>query len=321
VISLLAAALSTLVSVTGLSVTGFALGSATDRLVADNAAGLTTLSVAGVSITADGAWVARPTADVRRLAGTARREGLRSELLLSNYSNRQGGFDARAAHLLLGSRAHVDRVATRLARFVRAQGWSGVNVDLELVRRQDAEALVRLVQALQDAMPEARTVSIDVSASTSLAAYRSHGYRLASLASVADTIVLMAYDLHGPSWSGPGPIGPTDWQRRAATSALEAVPAAQLDLGISGYGYTWPRGRPGGTVSVAGARRLVRADGATAVWKQGYGEWRAQLANGTVVWWSDRRSYERRVALARELGLHGVAVWRLGSADTLTARG
>lgn len=319
--SLLAAALATALSVLGLSVTGFALGSATDRLVTDNARGLTTLSVAGVSITADGAWVPRPTADVRRLAGTARREGLRSELLLSNYSNRQGGFDARAAHLLLSSPAHVDRVATRMAGFVRAQGWSGVNVDLELVRRQDAAGLVRLVRALQSALPEARTVSIDVSASTSLPAYRARGYRLAALADAADTIVLMTYDLHGPSWSGPGPIGPTDWQRRAVTAALEAVPASRLDLGVAGYGYTWPSDRSGGTVTVAGARRLVRADGATAVWRRGFGEWRAELSNGTVIWWSDGRSFERRVALARELGLHGVALWRLGSADRLPAGG
>lgn len=313
---LLAATLATV-----LSVTGFALGSATDRLVADNARGLTTLSVAGVSITADGAWVARPTADVRRLAGTARREGLRSELLLSNYSNRQGGFDERAAHRLLSSPMRVDRVARRMAGFVRAQGWSGVNVDLELVRRADADGLVRLVRALQSAMPEARTVSIDVSASTSLAAYRSRGYRMAALGRAADTVVLMTYDLHGPTWSGPGPIGPTDWQRRAVEAALEAVPADRLDLGVAGYGYTWPRGRSGGTVTVAGARRLVRADGARAVWKQGYGEWRAELSNGTVLWWSDGRSFDRRVALAEELGLHGVAVWRLGSADRLPARG
>ncbi|GEP37300.1 hypothetical protein NPS01_09630 [Nocardioides psychrotolerans] len=239
-ISLLTAALATVLSVSGLSVTGFALGSATDRLVAENARGLTTVSVAGVSITADGAWVARPTADVRRLAGTARREGLRSELLLSNYSNRQGGFDARAAHLLLSNPAHIDRVATRMAGFVRAQGWSGVNVDLELVRRQDADELVRLVRALQSAMPEARTVSIDVSASTSLTAFRGRGYKLGALGRAADTVVLMTYDLHGPSWSGPGPIGPTDWQRRAVTAALEAVPASRLDLGVAGYGYTWP---------------------------------------------------------------------------------
>ena len=35
------------------------------------------------------------------------------------------------------------------------------------------------------------------------------------------------------------------------------------------------------------------------------------------MWWSDGRSYVLRLALATELGLHGVALWRLGSADPL----
>ena len=35
------------------------------------------------------------------------------------------------------------------------------------------------------------------------------------------------------------------------------------------------------------------------------------------LWRSDHRSYTRRVGLAHDLGLHGVAVWRLASADPL----
>ena len=45
--------------------------------------------------------------------------------------------------------------------------------------------------------------------------------------------------------------------------------------------------------------------------------WRARLDDGTVVWWSDRRSLRQRRAVAVEHGLHGLAIWRLGSADTL----
>ena len=45
-------------------------------------------------------------------------------------------------------------------------------------------------------------------------------------------------------------------------------------------------------------------------------EWSAHTAKGTV-WWSDHRSDNRRVALAEDLGLHGVAVWQLASADPL----
>jgi spore germination protein len=299
------------------AVTGFTLGSASDRLVARNAPALTTLTVAGVTLTADGRSVTRPDAGTRRLAGTARREGLRGELLVSNYSNRLGDFDPRANRRLLGSRANVERVAARLAGLVAAQGWDGVNVDLERVPRSRAARLITFVQRLQALMPPQRTVSIDVSASTSLAAYRDRGYRLAALGRAADVVVLMTYDRHGPAWSGAGPIGPLDWQRKAVRAARQAVPADRIDLGVAGYGYSWPRRGTGRTLTVAGARRLVRRDGARPVWRTAYGEWSARLSNGTVLWWSDRRSWRLRARLADELGMHGLALWRLGSADRL----
>jgi spore germination protein YaaH len=208
-------------------------------------------------------------------------------------------------------------VAARLAGRVRAQGWDGVNVDLERVRAADGPGLVSLVEELQARMPAARTVSIDVSAATSVRAYRQRGYRLAGLARAADVIDLMTYDLHGPTWSGPGPIGALRWQRDALDAALSVVPADRLQLGVAGYGYTWPRRGVGRSVTVAQARSLVAGDGATARWRPRAGEWTARLSDGTVLWWSDRRSYQRRIALAREYGVRGLAVWRLGSADTL----
>jgi hypothetical protein len=301
-----------------LVVTGWVLESSGGRVL-EQSPGLGQVDVVGASLRADGRSISGPGAGARRLLRLAHGRGLRAELLLGNYSNRLGGFDPRAAHRLLSDDAHLDRVARRLAGVVEAQGWDGVNVDLELVRRSDAGGLVRLVERLQAELPPERTVSVDVSAATSLRAYRARGYRLAALGAAADVVALMTYDYSGPTWSGPGPIGPLRWQRRAARAALEAVPADRLDLGIAGYGYSWPRGRAGRSLTVRAARRLVARDDARAVWRPAYGEWRARLSDGTALWWSDARSYRQRVQLAAGLGLHGVAVWRLGSADPIPA--
>lgn len=300
----------------GLEVTGWILQGGSDRLVERNAGGLTVLSVAAVGLAPSGRSVASPGPAHLRLLRAAHRHGLAAELLLSNWSNRLGDFDPRRSHALLASPARIERVAGRLAAVVRTQGWDGVNVDLERVRRGDGRGLVALVEALQARMPAERTVSVDVSAATSLRTYRDRGYRLAALARAADVVDLMTYDLHGP-WSGPGPVGALGWQRRAATAALRVVPADRLQLGVAGYGYTWPRRGTGRSVTVAQARRLVARDGATARWRPRAGEWTARLGDGTVLWWSDGRSYARRVALARDLGLRGLAIWRLGSADPL----
>ena len=301
---------------TPLASTGYILGGAPDRLVSRDAHGLSTLAVAGVAITSNGRSVSSPDAGTTRLAATAHEHGLRAELLVSNFSNERGAFDPRAAARLLRHPDRVRAVAAMLAAFV-ADGWEGVQVDLEALSTADGDGLLMLVQELQARMAPEKTVSIAVSASTEAREYVKRGYRLPELGAAVDTLALMTYDQHGPSWSGPGPIGARRWQRRALAIVLTMVPGEKVDLGVAGYGYTWPQEGLGHTVTVKQARRLVSADGARARWRGGPGEWTARLSNGTALWWSDRRSYEKRLGMAERAGVHGVALWRLGSADPL----
>lgn len=300
-----------------LAVTGYVIQSSRPGVVTRDAAALTTVTVAGVEISADGASVGTSTRDARRLLRTAHDSGLRAELILSNYSERVGGFDTRAADRLLRSEEHRDRVVDSLVDQVVEQGWDGVNVDLEALRTRDAAGLVALLRALSSRLPEDREVSIDVSARTSEAAYRDAGYRLAAIGGAVDVFQLMAYDRHGPTWSRPGPIGPLDWQRRAAQVVLGSVPAGKLDLGVAGYGYRWTGRLTGHSLTVGQARRLGDRAGAETRYDDEAGEWTSTLPDGDVVWWSDGASYERRRDLAADLGLHGLALWRLGSADRL----
>jgi spore germination protein len=217
-------------------------------------------------------------------------------------------------------RQHVDSLAQLrqpvAASYVVTQGWDGIQVDLESMSAKDADGLLALVNALQSKMAPEKTVSIAVMASDEAAEYVRRGYRLPELGQAVDVLALMTYDQHGP-WSGPGPIGALSWQRRAIAVVTAAVPSAKVDLGVAGYGYTWPRGRDGRTVTDAQARKFVARHGAKAHWRDGAGEWTARLSDGTRMWWSDGRSIALRQQLATELGLHGIALWRLGSADPL----
>jgi spore germination protein len=300
-----------------LASTGYILGGAPAALVARDAHGLATLGVAAVAITADGRSVAAPDARTTGMVTIAHDHGLRAELLLSNYSEKLQDFDPVAVGRLLTHPARIRHVAELLAGHVAADGWDGVQVDLERMQREHGTGLVLLVRELQARMPADRSVSIAISASGSPAAYRERGYRLGPLGRAADTIALMTYDQHGPTWSGPGPVGARDWQRRSLRAALKKVDPHKVDLGIAGYGYTWPAHGTGRSVEVEEARRLVEKDGARAVWKPGPGEWTARLSDGTVLWWSDARSYAVRERMARRAGLHGLALWRLGSADPI----
>jgi spore germination protein len=300
-----------------LASTGYILGGSPDRLVARDAHALATLGVAGVAITSDGRSVSRPDAGTTRLLAAAHANGLRAELLVSNYSDSLGDFDARAAARLLRHAGRVRAVATTLAGVVADEGWDGVQVDLESLAKADGDGLLMLVRELQDRMAAEKTVSIAVMASTVAREYVRRGYQLPALGQAVDTLALMTYDQHGPGWSGPGPIGARGWQREALATVVTKVPATKVDLGVAGYGYAWTGDGTGHTVTVKAARRLVSADGATARWRSGPGEWTARLSDGTVLWWSDGRSYAKRVQMAEDAGVHGLALWRLGSADPL----
>ena len=230
-----------------LASTGYVLAGASDALVAREAHALATLGVDGVTLSRRGD---RVSSIDPRLAGTAHAHGLRAELLLSNYSDRLGDFDPRAAALLLRSPANIDAVAGQLASYVATQGWDGIQLDLESLASADADGLLALATTLQSRMAPEKTVSIAVMASDRAAEYVSRGYRLPELGAVVDTLALMTYDQHGP-WSGPGPIGALAWQRRSVGVVSTMVPAGKVDLGVAGYGYTWPRGRDGRTVTAS----------------------------------------------------------------------
>ena len=248
------------------------------------------------------------------------RQGIRAEFLVGNYSDRLSDFDPAAARAMLDSPAHIRHITAILAGAVVSQGWSGITVDFEALSAGDRTGLVAFVTMLKKYLPRDRTVSVDIAAFASRQQYAAAGYDLRRLGKRADLIVLMAYDEHGPSWSGAGPIGGLPWQEAVLGPVLRVVPPGRTDLGVAGYGYTWPWRGSGVQVSDSRARRMVRADRSQARWDAAQGEWTATLRDGTVVWWSDARSWALRVSLARSRGLHGLALWSLGLSDPLAAR-
>lgn len=303
-----------------LAVTGYAEDGTSGSVVAREAHALTTVGVDGVTLHSDGASITRVDDGVQALERAAHAEGLRAELLVSNYDDTIGDFSPHIGSRLLRDPAHRRAVVAQLVALVDQQGWDGITVDLESLREKDGPGLTAFVAQLASDLPAEGSVSVDLMASITSAGYRQTGYQLAGLAAHADVLALMAYDRHGPTWSGPGPIGPLGWQRATLAALLDQVPAAKVDLGVAGYGYTWPAGphqHDGRQVTVAGARKIVAEDGATARWVARAGEWTATLHDGTAIWWSDARSWLLRVSLAENACLHGLALWRIGSADPL----
>jgi spore germination protein YaaH len=297
-----------------LAVLGFQSDSSPARLIDKNASAMTLVGVDGVDLSGPGTVDTPSRADRRQLA-RAHANSLPAVLLVANWSNTINDFSERLAYETLGSTAKTDAAATALATAVANGGWDGVSVDLEALRPRDTAGLTRFVSDLRADLPSGDSLTICLSATTSHAEYAAMGYDLPALAASVDQIVLMTYDDHGPWEKTPGPIGPLRWQRRSVAALEKDVPADQILLGVANYAYAWrPHSRP--ALTVAQARALAARLRAQPQWNAKAGEWTAR-ADGTTIWWSDKRSMRVRLQLARTLGVHGVAVWSLGSGDPL----
>jgi len=294
---------------TGPVVMGYALeGSARPSSITRDGDLLDTIGVAGVALTARGGVtaVSAQAAALRRAANRAHRPPV---LLFSNYNNRLGNFDEPRAHRMLASARKRTVAARMLVR--RAAGFSGVQLDLESLRPRDTKGLVAFTHAVRRALPRAKTLSMAFMASGNARGYAARGYNLTALARVLDVAALMTYDQHGP-WSGRGPISAMPWVRAELSYFMTRVPRRKIDLGAAAYGYQWGGGAA--QLTVPQARRLA---GTRAVWSERLGEWHASLPNGRTLWWDDARSVELRRRLAVAHGLHGLAIWEIGSSARL----
>lgn len=305
-----------------LEVTGYAEDGTDPAAVAASARALSRLGVDGINIDATGSEAPLPSEKSLTLLAQARDLGLRADILVGNYSRELEDFDSEALHRLISSPRHRSSLIATLVAAVRQQGWDGVQMDFELIRAEDGPGLLALAGELTDALPAGVGLSMAVTSFTDPQEFVDNGYDLAGLGRVLDRMVLMAYDQHGPTWNGVGPIGGLPWQEEALRLVLRDVPAGKLDLGVAGYGYTWPTTGTGDQVSDAKARQMVAADGRAARWDPVQGEWTTTLRDGTVMWWSaPGRSWAPRRAMAQRHALHGMALWSLALSDPIPSAG
>jgi len=313
------------VSYSGLKVTGYVEAYSTSAgFLASRSKKLTSVGIDGINFTLDGSGVDEVSPEAYTLLKQAHRTKDRAELLVGNYDESIGDFSPAVAAKLLDSPANMEATATALADEVRAHGWDGVQVDLESLESIVADdpgytdrltGYLALLREKLDAISTSKTLSIAIMATEG--DYRDLGYDPAGIAESTDSIVLMAYDQHGP-WENPsGPVGGMPWVKSVLTNLLESVPKSEVQLGIAGYGYSWPKKGAGTQYSAAAARSLVKKDGAKTHWSSKQLERYATLKNGTRIWWSDAAAVDQRVKLARSLKLGGVAVWSVGLADKL----
>ncbi|NMO97144.1 glycosyl hydrolase family 18 protein [Paenibacillus lemnae] len=195
-------------------------------------------------------------------------------------------------------------------------GFTGVSIDFEgLMETSEQSAYAAFLKALKKGL-EGFTLSVAV---PPIEWYK--GYNLREIGSVADQVIVMAYDFtHVESHL---PSAPLPLVNETIQTALKDIPKNKIVLGISKQANQWIT-RPDGTVVVENpAIQLVEERAAKAGSKSelSYPYYLEKITfkddrGSHVIWYEDEQSIGVKIWLAKYYGLHGVSLWYMGNYTT-----
>ncbi len=210
------------------------------------------------------------------------------------------------------------RAAENIAELVESKGYDGVNIDFEAMPPESRDAFTSFMRELAARLrPKGKVIAASVFPKVDISPriHGAHDWR--ALGEIVDYLVLMLYDRHWAS-GRPGPVSPLPWVQANVDAALKVLPPEKIVVAVGTYGYDWPpRGR-GTDVATRDAFYLARQVGANIKRDQNSGQLHfVYWKNGQrhEVWFQDRESTRQRLEIVRELGLRGIAIWRIGTEE------
>lgn len=248
-----------------------------------------------------------------RLIRYAHEHGLKITPLVANSP-----FNAKVARPIFENDAAVQKNVALLLATVKASGADGINVDIEGVAPADRPLYNAFIAALCTAFhAENLIVTLDLPAKTAdaptaeWAGFADYEF----LGKQADQLQLMCYDEH---WSGgsAGPIASIPWVRKVLAYVTTIVPKSKVVMGVPFYGYDWPS--TGKTAEVTGIRayELLSTYHQTPKWDADAQTYWFEYTDSTGVrhtaYFEHERTLRARLELAKEFGIAGIAIWRLG---------
>jgi len=190
-----------------------------------------------------------------------------------------------------------------------SRSFDGVQIDFEVMRVEERSAYLSFLSEIKRKLPKTKILSVAVPARTRV---MDDAFPYASLAKIADRVIIMAYDEHyraGP----PGPVASIGWCKRVCQFAKTKIPAHKLIMGLPLYGRLWQK--------EAVARALKYPD-TLALWqsekpmvKRETGEipyFEFKKTINAVVYFEDMKSLTEKLSLYQQQGITGVGFWRMG---------
>ncbi|HLI42986.1 MAG TPA: glycosyl hydrolase family 18 protein [Acidimicrobiales bacterium] len=264
-------------------------------------------------------WDDLVNGDVAPVVSAAHAAGTRVLLTVSSVSE-------SVLARLAADPASGRRLAGTVAQLMRADGFDGVDLDLEGQLASARAGFVRFMAAFSSRLRALEPSTTIVLNTLPQSAVDEEGFfDVRALAPFVDQFFVMAYDMS--DLRSPGPTAPLVGAELCDASSLASyvatVPASKVILGIPFYGYDFTLSRSGRAAGTVGEPEAVSYDqvlaaGRPAAWDpstetpyisfRDKGRWHE-------TWYDNPLSVALKVALAAAFRTAGVGAWELGMAS------
>lgn len=239
--------------------------------------------------------------------------------VIHNFTGTQ--FDRQLIDKLLANPDLRDTLINNIKQLITTQGLKGVNIDFEFISAINRNNLTLFMEELYTSLhPEGYRVTIAVPAkeTDNPTSNFSGAFDYHDLSNFTDQIIVLTLDEHYLSFANPGPVASIPWVERVLNYATSQIPPEKIKMGIPVYGYDWPQGETGRTVSFQEVKSLAEKYNSEIKFDQVEKvPYLTYTANGKnhQVWFENAQSFEMKLETLEKYNLAGFAVWRLGPED------
>lgn len=257
----------------------------------------------------------------------AHEQGVKVWGLFSNLENNE----VDSTHVLTHTSVR-ENLVNQMISMALQYNLDGINVDFEALSGEVGDSYIQFIRELS---LKCRDNGLVLSVDNYVPSEYTRFYNREEQAVFADYLIVMAYDEHYAG-SDEGSVSSIGFVRDGVKNTLDAnVPAEQLLLGLPFYTRIWeekPKEEAGDSVEAAAedyvgyelsseavgmaeARNRIEANGADIVWLEEMGQNYSQYEQGDItykVWLEDAQSLEKKLRVATENQLGGVAFWKAG---------
>ncbi len=220
---------------------------------------------------------------------------------------------------ILGKTSSRSNLIKKLMADCDTYGFDGINVDFEKITKGTVTAYLEFLRELKlECSKKGKVVTVDNYVPTAATSY----YNWEEEGRVVDYVIFMAYDEHYSKSKTAGSVSSLDFVKNGLKKGLEYVKPERIVVALPFYTRLWrvksaksDKVMSSAVYGMSGAESVLSAHDTTAKWDDKTGQYYAAFKSETAdykIWLEEETSLEKKLEVAFESKVGGVAFWRLG---------